>query len=413
MKILHIEEMHKIAFERGGKCLSEVYINTITKLKWRCSKGHEWVAQPNNIKSGKWCPVCANTSQITINDMYLIAHERGGECLSKTYINGNTKLKWKCSKGHEWETMPRVIKDDKWCPECNKLTIEEMRVIALERGGKCLTEKYCGANDKLKWSCKNNHEWEATPSSIKSGSWCPVCANTIKLTIEEMHAIALERGGKCLSNSYHDNKIKLKWGCSKGHEWEAQPSNIKHGQWCPKCQKVETLTINEMREIAINRGGECLSDLYVNGNAKLKWKCSKGHEWEASPDNIKNGKKWCPVCNESKGENIIDRYLTFNKILFVRQKRFEDCKGIKNKLPFDFYLPQYNLLIEYDGEQHYMPIKFHNCSNETSIKSFQNTINSDNIKNEYCKQNNIKLIRISYLEKNNIEEILTNILILK
>ena len=118
-----------------------------------------------------------------------------------------------------------------------KLTIEEMRSIAEERGGKCLSDVYVHYHRKLLWECAEGHQWEATPSNIKKGSWCPHCAQN-KGTIEEMQKIAEERGGKCLSDTYVNSRTNLLWECSEGHQWEATPYNIKKGSWCRKCVHI-------------------------------------------------------------------------------------------------------------------------------------------------------------------------------
>lgn len=430
---LNIEEMHKIARDRNGKCLSQEYINARTNLKWRCADGHEWKASPDNIKRGKWCPYCSvyvsekicretferlfekrfpkkrpkwlinpetgkkmeldgycedlklafeyqgkqhyeetyfttrrsllkqikldkikkelcdendvKLIEITYNieydqiptyiiskcqkqgisvpninlevfdyhsfdiyspsrleEMHKIARERGGKCLSDNYINANTKLKWRCSEGHDWESVPASIKAGTWCPYCHgniKLTIQEMQEIAKTRGGECLSDKYINSQTKLKWRCRERHEWEATPNGIVGGKWCPYCAGIVKLTIEEMQEIAKSRGGECLSSSYININSKLKWRCSEGHEWEIKPGHVKNGSWCPYCAGSAKLTIEEMQEIAKSRGGECLSQDYINARTNLKWRCGDGHEWEAVPHSIKRG-RWCPICAKER-----------------------------------------------------------------------------------------------------------------
>lgn len=217
-----------------------------------------------------------------------------------------------------------------------------------------------------------------------------------KHKIEDMQEIAKERGGECLSEAYIGNNIKLRWKCHKNHIWEAKPGAVKFGTWCLECYK---LSIEEMQEIAKKRGGECLSENYVNNKTKLLWKCDNNHEWWTKPNDIKNG-SWCPICRESNGEKTIRLFLKNNNINFIQQKVFFNCKGIKNSLPFDFYLLDYNIIVEYDGIQHYIPIDFFG-----GIKSFMNLKKTDQIKNEYCQLNNIKLIRISYIDKD-IETIL-------
>ena len=112
--------MQKIAEERGGKCLSNKYINAHTKLEWQCAEGHQWEASPDKIKQGTWCPVCAGNTRFSIKDMQKIAEERGGKCLSKEYINNSTKLSWICAEGHQWEASPIKVKKGTWCPKCSR-----------------------------------------------------------------------------------------------------------------------------------------------------------------------------------------------------------------------------------------------------------------------------------------------------
>ena len=113
-------------------------------------------------------------------------------------------------------------------------------------------------------------------------------------------------------------------------------------------------------------------------------------------------KQGCPICNDSKGEKEISMLLDKKNIIHIRQNKFEDCKNTQC-LPFDFYLPEYDMCIEYDGRQHFEPVY-----DFGGLDQFEKTKRNDNIKNEYCKNNNIKLLRISY--KENIINILNNIL---
>ncbi len=123
-----------------------------------------------------------------------------------------------------------------------------------------------------------------------------------KVTIEEIQEIAMERDGKCLSDTYVNYKMKLLWECKEGHQWKAPPNNVKRGRWCPHCAGVAKGTIEEMRRIAKKHGGICLSDTYVNSKTKLLWECAEGHQWEATPNNVKRG-TWCRLCRSSKARN--------------------------------------------------------------------------------------------------------------
>jgi hypothetical protein len=235
---------------------------------------------------------------ITILDMQNIAKNRGGECLSPTYIRDNVKLIWRCKEGHQWEAVPNLIKRGRWCPHCASMqngSIEKMREMAKERGGRCLSTKYINSQTKLTWQCGEGHQWEAIPSHIKQGHWCPACAGRPVGTIEEMRKLSKSKGGKCLSEEYLNSRTKLAWQCKKGHQWEAVSSNIKLGKWCPVCAGTQTGTIEAMRQIATSRGGRCLSEDYTNSRTKLIWLCKDGHRWKALPSSIKQG-HWCSRC---------------------------------------------------------------------------------------------------------------------
>ena len=241
-----------------------------------------------------------NQQRASLKKLHELAIERGGKCLSEKYVSSAMKLKWECAEGHVWEATPNSINRGRWCPEClgiKRLTIEGMQEIAAELGGRCLSDKYENSTTMLRWECREGHIWEETPDVIMHGNWCPECARAKLLTIEGMQEIAFERGGKCLSDTYINSTTKLTWECSKGHTWEASPQSIRRGGWCPDCLGSKRLTIEEMHELAAERGGKCLSDKYVSLSTKVRWECREGHIWEATTDSIKRG-AWCPECLE-------------------------------------------------------------------------------------------------------------------
>lgn len=116
-------------------------------------------------------------------------------------------------------------------------------------------------------------------------------------------------------------------------------------------------------------------------------------------------RRGCPVCDSTSMEQQIAQILTDHKIAYKPQFSFDDCRD-KRKLPFDFYLPDYHILIEYDGQQHYRPVNFGGISDEKAFENFKITQRHDIIKTAYCKSNNISLLRIPYWESKNIETII-------
>ncbi len=185
-----IETFHKLAIERGGKCLSTLYNGSLAKLEFECAEGHRWKTMAVNIKTERWCPKCSyiirhNKQRDCIETYQKIAKERGGKCLSIEYIQSKGKLEFECAEGHRWKTMAISVKRGSWCPKCGyKLGglkqrdgIETYQKIAKERGGKCLSEEYINSDVKLLFQCAEKHQWEASPSHIKRKRWCPLCAN--------------------------------------------------------------------------------------------------------------------------------------------------------------------------------------------------------------------------------------------
>lgn len=127
-------------------------------------------------------------------------------------------------------------------------------------------------------------------------------------TIADMQALAARRNGQCLSQEFHGMEAKLVWRCERGHEWQAIPERIQQGSWCPMCARLKMRdTLEHMCEIARERGGRCLSAEYVNSDTPLLWECARGHRWHARPHRINSPRpSWCPVCakENSKKETL-------------------------------------------------------------------------------------------------------------
>ena len=193
-------------------------------------------------------------------------------------------------------------------------------------------------------------------------------------------------------------------------EWKTTPASALQGCGCPMCksEKIRNAQIKTHEEYVedvkiINPNIQVLGK-YINAKTPLLHKCLiDDFEWSPVPYSILSG-CGCPKCNRSKGELKISLWLDKNNIFYEPQMRFDDCCDTK-PLPFDFYIPALNVAIEYDGKQHFEPIE--HFGGEESFEILQK---HDAIKNEYCKNNGISLLRIPYYKYNNIEEELNNFL---
>jgi very-short-patch-repair endonuclease len=181
--------------------------------------------------------------------------------------------------------------------------------------------------------------------------------------------------------------------CRNNHKYRQDRRNLLMGKKCNRCYlESKTYTLDEVC-CEFNRvHGDYYSynmEKYNSLHSKIEITCKKNHKFFQKVSNHMQG-KGCPVCRESLGERTISKYLEDNNIEYGRQKKFSDCKYLSH-LPFDFYLPDYNTLIEFDGVQHFKPIKQFGGE-----KEFEKVKIKDSIKNQYCLDRNINLIRISY-----------------
>lgn len=211
------------------------------------------------------------------------------------------------------------------------------------------------------------------------------------------------------------NTSYIRYLCPRHGEHNMRISNFINGKGCPDCVPENNserfrLLPDEVEARVKECGGNLLNkNDYVNRTEKnLLIECFEcGKPFLTSLVLFtQHGGQVCDNCKntESIGEKRIRHYLKDNKIDFIPQKWFADCRDI-NPLPFDFYLPDYHTIIEFDGSQHYRETNYFSYS-------FAETKHHDEIKNNHCKANGIYLIRIPFWKIDKIEQILDKELIL-
>lgn len=322
------------------------------------------------------------------------------------YAGANTKILHRCKiDGYEWHIAPNALLHGNGCPMCYG-NIKKTHDIYIEELSKInpnveVIGNYINNKTKILHRCKiDGYEWEVCPSNILSGKGCPVCSGKKKRTHHEyMIEVAKLNENIEVVDEYINCNTKILHKCKiDGCEWYATPNAILSGKGCPKCSGNVKKTHEEyVSDVCfINENIEVLGN-YINAQTPILHKCKMcGCEWFAKPNSILNG-TGCPKCKESKGEKIISFWLDNMNVLYEQQKIFEDCKDVK-PLPYDFYLPEYNLCIEYQGQQHYFPIKYFGGESKFIIQQ-----RHDNIKREYCRNNNITLLEIPYYKDVYIE----------
>jgi hypothetical protein len=242
-----------------------------------------------------------------------------------------------------------------------------------------------------------------------------------KLTQEQFTQKAIEKHNGFYDYSlaeYVNTQTKVKIICPIHGEFSQQPNNHLHGQRCIKCmgdavKKARCLTtelfISKSREIHGDKYDYSLVN-YKKGNNKVIIICKKHGEFLQTPSahSSPSMKQGCPHCYISKGEDEIEKFLIKNQIEYIHQFKDKNCINPKtNKcLPFDFYIPNLNTIIEYHGEQHYKKMGSYFEDRAGGLEGRQYR---DKIKKEFCILNKIRYIEIPYTQYNNIYQILEKI----
>lgn len=366
----------------------------------------------NHINNKQGCFECLkNINNEKFISKSTVIHNGKYDYSKVEYIDNRTKVKIICTKHGEFEQTPNNHLSGSKCRTCKyeniSINSRKSSVIFIQDSIKKHGSKYdyslvnyINNKTKVKIICKVHGIFEQKPDAHLFGQGCIKCSGKEKINREEFIKRSINKHGNKYDYSlveYVDKKVKII--CRLHGTFEQNPKGHLKGIGCWKCKKNYPLThddfLKKSKEIHFDKYDYSKSE-YKSSLSKLIIICKNHGEFKQTPNKHITLKQGCPRCNDSKGENYINDYLKYNNIKFIREKRFNGCKN-KFSLPFDFYLPIFNICIEYDGIQHFEPIEIWG-----GHKSLIKTIMRDNIKNEYCKKNNIKLIRISY--KENIEE---------
>jgi hypothetical protein len=178
--------LQQTALTRGGLCLAERYEGMAAYYEWACSQGHHWRAVGSAVLQGSWCPHCSDARRSQrrlqrdgLERLQAIATSHGGQCLDEVYAGMKARYRFRCAKGHTWQTMGRAIGKGHWCQRCQsdatRDDLARMQAIAEARGGRCLSDEYVNQRTKLQWQCHRGHVWFTAPTHIVSGHWCMEC----------------------------------------------------------------------------------------------------------------------------------------------------------------------------------------------------------------------------------------------
>lgn len=357
------------------------------------------------------------------------------------YVNANTKIKFKCLKHNLiFESLPCNILKGHGCKLCGKekqsksqtksqeIFIKQIEIINPDI---TIIGEYTGYKTKLKTICnKDGYEWNIEPYKLLGGSKCPVCQN--KKVMIGVNDIATTRPD--IARLFKNQEDIHKYVAGSEHYVDVVCPDCKSdvniritnlsrfGLSCPVCHgnkygrnRVRNNYWNKdtLSEFLDNnaRGYKVIDFISIkqkSGSVKKVYiKCpNEKHEpYWSYMKNIIDGYR-CQKCvaesSSSKGELKAIEIFKNNNISYIPQHKFSDCKD-RYVLPFDFYLPDYNLIIEIMGEQHEHPVEIFGGEEQFKIQIFH-----DKIKRDYLHKNNIHILDIWYYDFKNMEQIIIN-----
>ena len=287
-----------------------------------------------------------------------------------------------------------------------------------------ISTEFTRAKDKLSFRCECGNEYSTTFESFRLNNkkQCSDCGRKImkkkqSLSYKEVLKYVKDNSDSILlSESYVNTKEKLLFKCKCGDTFEKSFEKFKSkSKTCKNCSykaisESQTFNYEFVKEYIESKNCKLLDDKYTDSDTNLNVKCNCGLKFIVKFNYFKNHNQTnCKVCTGkiSKGELIIKRLLDDKSIKYKEQFSFKDLKSDNGKhfLKFDFAIfdefNKINFLLEFDGKQHYQAVDF--FGGEASFNTLKK---NDTYKNEYCKLNNIKLIRIPYFDIDNVENIL-------
>ena len=385
------------------------YVNAQTKLRVKHNKcGNIYKIKPNNFLTGRRCPYCSSSAKRTDAQFKKEIYDLVGDEYKflDTYVNKRTKLRVKHNNcGNIYKVLPNNFLRGNRCPYCaNKAKSKnndqfKQEVRSLVGDEYTFLDDY--VNNKTKLRVKHNkcgNVYKVKPGNFFIGRRCPYCTtNALKSNAQFKQEVKnLVGDDYTFLEPYQGALVKIKVKHNKcGTIYKVKPSHFLDGSRCPYCAiNTKAKTNTEFKQQVQDLVGNeyVFLDTYVDTHTKLRVKHNEcGNVYEVTPGNFLYGYR-CPYCNSPKGEVAINKILKSLGINYEYQKTFDDLKD-KGCLSYDFYIPDQNILIEYQGQQHYEPVDYFGGDGKFKLQQ-----KHDKIKADYAEKNDYNLIAVPYTE---------------
>lgn len=423
------------------------YTNMDTKVRVKCLiDGYEWNADPRKLLRGSRCAVCTNHKVMAgVNDVAttrydLIKYFKYPSEATK-FTSGSEKYVDIICPNCGYEDTIRIGNLSRFgysCPQCyenkygrkrvpkgywNNNTMEEY-LSKNYPGYRLLDIQYPSDDDcglKVYITCPNDLHapYWVYWTNIIAGYKCQKCYyeenNKTKWTAENAYEYFKHNGYVMLDKDNFVNSDKSVPCYDKDkflymiNVWNMKKYEAEDRTYFSKFQNNPYAIYNVKLFCKLYRPDyDIVSEEYIGANELYTFyyngefddHCEHTREFTTSINSFVNAFVKHPLLNKSNGERSAENILKKHNITYEPQKRFDDCRD-SYTLPFDLYLPDYNLIIEIMGEQHERPVELFGGQ-----EGFEKRIVHDKIKRDYLKQNNINILDIWYYEFNKMEELI-------
>ena len=289
------------------------------RVGWRCEAGHRWLALYGNRVRGAGCPFCTGRKVLAgYNDLATTHPELATQAVewdASTVTAGSAfKGTWGCELGHVWAAPVYSRVAGRGCPVCSGRRVlagfndlaTTHPAVAAEADGWDPTTVRGQSHQKKPWRCPVGHRFKASIAHRTNDRGCPFCSgNRVLAGFNDLTTtdpdLAAESSGWDPTAYSRGSGVRLGWTCPRGHFYRARIPDRVVGAGCPYCSNKRVLVgFNDLAstdpELAAQAVGWDPTTVTRGGNAKRRWRCDLGHEWEASPNTRSHIGTGCPVC---------------------------------------------------------------------------------------------------------------------
>jgi very-short-patch-repair endonuclease len=420
----------------------DVFKSSAKKYWFNCECGHNLYSSLNDISNGRWCPYCSNPPQ------KLCDSEDCQNCFDKSFASNDKSKYWSeknkvkprnifkgsdntyefnCECGHSFNRMLYEITRGNWCPYCSN---PPKKLCNSEDCKNCFEKSFASNNKSKYWSDKNKvkprnifkssnkkywfdcecgHIFDSVLTTIIKDHWCPYCSNQKLCDLEDCKSCFEKSFASNDKSKYWSEKNKVKprnvfkgsnkkywFNCICGHSFNSSLTQISQDHWCHYCsnQKLcdledckscfeKSFASNDKSKYWSNKNEINPRDVFKSSSKKYWFNCDKQHIFYSSINSISRG-TWCPYCINKTEQKVYEQLVRYYPTL-QRQYKVEWCKK-KTYLPFDFVIPEHNIIIELDGPQHFMQISNWSSPQEQQI--------NDKYKMDCANKHNYSVIRL-------------------